>query len=141
VYIQSFEADNLRALRALTRYPLVRLAESLAVLGDLADVASHADVIGVAKSMVIPLDAAGRLATPTPLVAAAHRASLGVHVWTFRAENEFLPTGCRRGEARTARGDVETEIRAFLDAGIDGFFTDQPDAGRAAVDAWRSGRG
>jgi len=31
---------------------------------------------------------------------------------------------------------VEAEIRAFLDAGIDGFFTDQPDAGRAAVDAW-----
>jgi len=106
------------------------------VLGELEDVARYADVLGVAKAMVIPCDAVGRLASPTTLVDDARRAGLGVHVWTFRAENQFLPVQCRRGVDPGAHGDVESEIRAFLDAGIDGFFTDQPDAGRAAVDAW-----
>jgi len=136
VVIQSFEAGNLRRLRGLTAYPLVRLAETRAVLGELEDVARYADVLGVAKAMVIPCDAVGRLASPTTLVDDARRAGLGVHVWTFRAENQFLPAQCRHGVDPGARGDVESEIRAFLDVGIDGFFTDQPDAGRAAVDAW-----
>jgi glycerophosphoryl diester phosphodiesterase len=57
-------------------------------------------------------------------------------VWTFRAENVFLPADLRRGTGDGARGDVEAELHAFLDAGIDGFFTDQPDIGRAVVDAW-----
>lgn len=133
VFIQSFEAWNLRWLRGRTGYPLVRLAETRAVLEPLQEVARYADVLGVAKAMVMPRDARGALAAPTALVAEAHAAGLGVHVWTFRAENEFLPAGYRRGDAPQARGDVEAEIRAFLDAGIDGFFTDQPDAGRAAV--------
>jgi glycerophosphoryl diester phosphodiesterase len=28
-------------------------------------------------------------------------------------------------------------MRAFLEAGVDGFFTDDPALGRAAVDGWR----
>ncbi len=35
---------------------------------------------------------------PTPLVAAAHAEQLAVHVWTFRAENHFLPKALRRGD-------------------------------------------
>jgi len=73
---------------------------------------------------------------PTALVADAHRAGLAVHVWTFRAENEFLPSQYRTGSAPERQGNVEAEITAFLDAGIDGFFIDQPDLGRTAVDAW-----
>ena len=42
-----------------------------------------------------------------------------MHPWTFRAESAFLPAGL----------DLETELREFLAAGIDGFFTDQPDIG------------
>jgi len=110
------------------------------VLGDLADVATYASVLGVAKAMVMPRDADGRLAAATPLVDDAQRAGLTVHVWTFRAENEFLPTERRRGLEPGERGDMEGEIRAYLDAGIEGFFTDQPDAGRAAVDAWCAAR-
>ena len=136
VFVQSFEDGNLRRLRGSSLYPQVRLAETRAALGELADVATYADVIGVAKDLVIPRDAAARLAAPTTLVADAHRAGLAVHVWTFRAENAFLPADYRRGSGEAARGDVEAELRAFLDAGIDGFFTDQPDMGRAVVDAW-----
>jgi glycerophosphoryl diester phosphodiesterase len=140
VFIQSFEAGNLRALRGLTAYPLVRLAESVDVLGDLADVAIHADVIGVAKAMVIPRGADGRLTAVTPLVRDAQRAGLAVHAWTFRAEDEFLPTEFRCGKGPAAHGDLEAEIRVYLDAGIEGFFTDHPDAGRVAVDAWWTAR-
>ncbi len=34
------------------------------------------------------------------------------------------------------RGDAVAEITAYLKAGIDGFFTDDPAAGRAAVTAF-----
>jgi glycerophosphoryl diester phosphodiesterase len=140
VVIQSFEAGNLRWLRQRTAYGLVRLAETREVLGPLDDVATYADVLGVAKSMVIPCDSSGGLAAATPLVDDARRAGLAVHVWTFRAENTFLPTQYRRGPEPGTCGNLEAEIRRFLDSGIDGFFTDQPDVGRAAVDAWVSAR-
>lgn len=136
VIIQSFEAGNLRWLRQHTACVLVRLAETRDVLGDLDDVSTYADVLGVAKAMVLDWHAPGGCVVPTPLVGDARRAGLGVHVWTFRAENQFLPTPCRRGADPAVHGDLEAEIRAYLDAGIDGFFTDQPNLGRAAVDGW-----
>jgi glycerophosphoryl diester phosphodiesterase len=33
----------------------------------------------------------------------------------------------------TQPGDLPGEIRSFLDAGMDGFFTDNPDIGAAVV--------
>ena len=45
----------------------------------------------------------------------------------FAAENAFLPANLRSSDKRHERGDSEAEIRAFLDAGIDGLFIDQPD--------------
>jgi glycerophosphoryl diester phosphodiesterase len=36
----------------------------------------------------------------------------------------------------TQRGDMGAEISAYLKAGIDGFFTDDPAGGRAAVAAF-----
>ena len=136
VFIQSFEAGNLRALRQRTRHPLVRLATRRAELGDLADVARYADAIGVAKDAVLPRDMRGALSAPTSLVAEAHRAGLAVHVWTFRAENAFLPPALRNGSDAAAHGALAGEMAAFLDAGIDGFFTDQPDIGSAAAAAF-----
>jgi glycerophosphoryl diester phosphodiesterase len=55
-----------------------------------------------------------------------------VHPWTFRKENQYLPTGFRRGADANAPGDLTGEIDAFLDAEVDGFFTDNPDIGRRA---------
>ena len=116
VFIQSFDPVNLRQLRRMTQLPLVQLLEH--ELGDLGSTAQHADVIGIAKA----------LATPQA-VAAAHAAKLRVHVWTFRAENEFLPQDLQVGTDPKAHGRLEAEIRRYLERGIDGFFVDFPAVG------------
>jgi glycerophosphoryl diester phosphodiesterase len=122
VFIQSFDPNNLRYLSTLTSLPLVQLLEH--ELGDLADVASYADAIGIYKPLAT---AAG--------VREAHAQSLLVHVWTFRAENEFLPDDLRIGASPAAHGNLAAEIRRYLDIGIDGFFTDFPAIGAAVRDA------
>ena len=114
----------MRYLRSLTSLPLVQLLEH--ELGDLADVASYADAIGIYKP----------LATAEG-VRAAHAAGLKVHVWTFRAENEFLPDELRIGTDVTARGQLRAEIERYLALGIDGFFTDHPAIGVQTRDGWR----
>jgi glycerophosphoryl diester phosphodiesterase len=147
VFIQSFEVDNLKMLAGQTR---VRLIQLLAGEGRSADghdyaalltpaglkgVAGYAFGIGPEKSLVIPRDAAGNLGRPTALVADAHAAGLAVHPWTMRPENFFLPVNLRRGDDLKARGDAVAEIRAFLEAGVDGVFSDSPAAAVAALGA------
>jgi glycerophosphoryl diester phosphodiesterase len=66
---------------------------------------------------------------PTAVVDDAHAAGLTVHVWTMRDENQFVAKDFWRGDDPNAKGDARAEIRAFLDEGIDGFFTDYPDTG------------
>jgi len=118
VFIQSFDPDNLRYLRSMTGLPLVQLLEHR--LGDLAEVATYADAIGIYKP----------LATPSG-VAEAHERGLAVHVWTFRAENEFLPEDLRVGSSPAAHGRLADEIARYVALGIDGFFTDFPAIGAA----------
>jgi glycerophosphoryl diester phosphodiesterase len=122
VFIQSFDPDNLRQLRGMTALPLVQLLEY--ELGDLRDIATYANAIGIAKSL------AGADA-----VRAAHAQNLLVHVWTFRAENEFLPEDLRSGDAASAHGNLEEEIIRYIRRGIDGFFTDFPAIGVHVRDA------
>jgi glycerophosphoryl diester phosphodiesterase len=136
VFIQSFEVVNLKRLRKKTNLPMVQLieaegspfndkrtyAEIISPAG-LKDVATYANAIGPNKSLIIPRDANGKLTTPTSLVRDAHAAGLGLHPWTFRAEPNFLPAGT----------DLTSEIKAFIAAGVDGFFTDQPDIGARVV--------
>ncbi len=159
VFIQSFEVGNLKKLQGMTRLPLVQLVPAggrppdLARAGDprtyadlvtregLAEIATYAEGVGVHKRLVLPPDAQGALGPPTALVSEAHRAGLLVHVWTLRAENAFLPAGLQKGEARAETGDMRGEALRFLEAGVDGFFTDHPDVGVAARDAFiQSGR-
>jgi glycerophosphoryl diester phosphodiesterase len=125
VFIQSFDPRNLQQLRTMTKLPLVQLLEN--VLGDPGAIAQYADAIGIAKA----------LATPAA-VHAAHAVKLQVHVWTFRAENEFLPTDLQIGGAAAAHGDLETEIRRYLERGIDGFFVDFPAIGIRVRDTYIS---
>ena len=156
VFIQSFEVANLKELRGLTKLRLVQLVNDkdrpfdfelakdkrtdadLVTEAGLQGIARYADGVGPNKSLVIPRDAGGRLAAPTRLVEWAHRAGLVVHPWTFRPENEFLPVEFRRApdgatSAPKEHGDSAAEIRRFLEAGIDGFFTDLPAMGVASM--------
>jgi glycerophosphoryl diester phosphodiesterase len=125
VFLQSFDPRNLRQLRGMTRLPLVQLLEH--ELGDLGEIAKHADVIGIDKA----------LATPEA-IQWAHAVNLRVHAWTFRAENEFLPDDLKIGTAPAAKGDLEGEIRRYLNRGIDGFFVDFPAVGVRVRDAYIS---
>lgn len=154
VFIQSFEVANLRELAKLTRIQLIQLIEPEGrpwdfTLGRMArtyadmirpeglrEIASYARGIGVHKNLVLPRDAGDRLLSPTSLVRDAHAAGLLVHVWTLRAENQFLPAELRRGASLAAAGDLTAEASLFLKAGIDGFFTDYPATGVAARDAF-----
>jgi glycerophosphoryl diester phosphodiesterase len=135
VFIQSFEAGNLAQLRVDCAYPLTQLVDDKFVMNvaSLERIARHAHAIGVPKSLVISEDRDGVLACST-LVRDAHDAGLAVHVWTFRAENAFLPAALRRGADPAAHGDIAAEIKLHLSAGVDGLFCDQPDMARAVVD-------
>jgi glycerophosphoryl diester phosphodiesterase len=101
----------------------------------LREIASYADVVAPYKEVIIPRTAANELGTPTSLVADAKAAGLQVHTWTLRPENPFLPVSLRKPDiaSLSQRGDSVAEIQAYLKAGIDGFFKDDPAVGRAAV--------
>src|SRR5688572_4699697 len=118
VFIQSFEAANLRALRGT--HPLVRLTSGPPP--DIAEIATYADAIGPHKDQLIPRDGDGRLGEPTTVVAEAHTAGLLVHPWTFRPEPAFTPAGL----------DGDEELDTFLALGVDGVFADDPGAAVAA---------
>jgi glycerophosphoryl diester phosphodiesterase len=144
VFIQSFEVENLRALRARTGVRLVQLIDNhsgpadastapdvpatyatMVTPAELARIALYANAIGVEKSLVQPIDSLGMRGTPTPLVADAHRAGLAVHVWTMRSDASILP--------KAYAGDAAAEWRTFASLGVDGIFGDFPDVGVAAL--------
>lgn len=147
VWIESFEVNNLKALRQVTKLKLVQLIEEKGAPADggaesyagmitpagLKAIAAYADGIGPAKALVIPRDAEGKSLAPTRLVDEAHAAGLKVVVWTLRPENFFLPLELRRGTEPQGRGDAETEVRMFARAGVDGLFTDTPRDAVAAL--------
>ena len=123
VFIQSFEVDNLRMLRKQTRVRLVQLVGDRRLIdGDgVKTIATYADGLGPEKRLVLPVSQDGVVGTPTDLVERAHAAGLVVHVWTLRADKEFLPA--------SYRGDALEEFRRFRALGVDGVFTDFPDLG------------
>jgi glycerophosphoryl diester phosphodiesterase len=102
----------------------------------LRDIATYADAIGPNIRSIIPLAADGTLGQPTALVHDAHAAGLELHPYTFRPENFFQAKNFWQGsdpKTFNAGGSI-AEIRAYLDAGIDAFFTDDPALGRQALD-------
>ena len=104
----------------------------------MRDIAAYANGVGPDKSSIMGLDANGKLTDPTDLIRNAHNAGLIVHPYTFRPENTFLPPSLRSGadNTRNVNGSI-TEIQAFLRAGVDGFFTDDPAVGRQAVSTFK----
>jgi glycerophosphoryl diester phosphodiesterase len=167
VFIQSFEVNNLKLLHMLTKIRLIQLMDGNGGPADnatasyaamitpegLKAVAAYAWGIGPNKDMVVkpfvgdPLKGWTVYAPgsnpivdgdATTLVADAHAAGLRVHVWTFRAENFFLPAGLKSSDDPKAHGDVDTAIRRQLATGIDGFFTDFPLIGATTRNAYRA---
>ena len=154
VFIQSFEVANLKELRGLTTARIVQLLSSagrpydfvaagaaetrlyadLITPAGLKEVASYANGIGPSKDMVIPV-VNGALGTATALVSNAKAAGLVMHIYTLRPENNFLPANLKKAPTtdNTLRGDSITEIQTFLQAGVDGFFTDDSAVGREAI--------
>jgi len=147
VFIQSFEVGNLIALDKITKIRLVQLVASEAGPPDidgqtyaamlkpdgLKKISSYADGIGPSKDLVIGRNAIGQLSEPTGLVAAAHKVGLLVHPWTFRRENYFLPTDFKSGIDPRDAGDLAGEVRAYVAAGVDGLFSDNPSQAVAAI--------
>lgn len=156
--IQSFEVANLKAMRLrLGQRPKLRLMQlvgagapadsiaagqpvsfaSMVTPAGLSAIAAYADVVAPPTRMLIPWDAEQRLLAPTRLIADAHAAGLLVHTWTLRPENRFLPAEFRSAAGENARHEAGSiaEIRSLVAAGIDGFFTDDPAVGRAALQA------
>jgi glycerophosphoryl diester phosphodiesterase len=126
VFIQSFESGNLRALRKQTKVRLIQLVSSDAGLDGpgLKAMAEYADGIGPEKRLILPTGPDGALLPATDLVQRAHAAGLLVHAWTVRSDKEFLPAGYK--------GRVEGEFERLREAGVDGVFTDFPDAAARA---------
>lgn len=157
VFVQSFEVANLQQLRTMTNVRLAQLisdggrpydfiAKGAAETRSYADlvtpaglqaIKSYANGIGPYKTLVIPV-VNGALGSPTALVANAKAAGLPMHIWTLRPENSFLPASFKKAPVAdaTVRGDSAGEITAYLRAGVDGIFTDDPAVGRQAVDAF-----
>jgi glycerophosphoryl diester phosphodiesterase len=158
VEIQSFEVANLKYVREkLGKRANVRLMQlvgigdvrprDVAVAGGsltyaqmctpagLREVARYADVIAPPTRGVIPLKKDGSLAEPLPIVVDAHAAGLRLETWTFRPENRFLAADFRNGAGEHVRNEAGSiaEIKRYLTTGLDGFFTDDPALGRAAV--------
>ena len=150
VFIQSFEVSNLQYLRSRTTMRLVQLLsangkpydfqltgdsrgyQELARSAGLDFIKGYADGIGAHTQLIVPTDGR-RLLTSTDLMKEAHARGLLVHGWTFRAENQFLPSELSRGSSPSAKGDMTAQLKAFIEAGMDGFFTDHPDLGREAL--------
>jgi glycerophosphoryl diester phosphodiesterase len=148
VYVQSFEVTNLKQLRELgLRAPAVQLLSAtgspfdsiatgsgpsyadLITPAGLASIAAYAQGIGPDKDLIIPRAIDGTLLTPTALATNTRTAGLLLHPYTFRAENTFLPKDYRVDSGATDFGRAVDEQVTFLESGIDGLFTDQPDIG------------
>ncbi len=151
VFIQSFEVNNLQQMARMTRLPLVQLMNcsgapaDFVAAGDhqtyadlvtpegLAFVSTYAEGIGACKDLLMPRNPDGTSGRPSSLIEDAHDAGLLVHGWTFRRENRFLPADHRIGTDPNNAGDLIGELQEYLTAGMDGFFTDNPDLGAKAA--------
>lgn len=149
VFIESFEVGNLRRLQRETALRLCQLLADgrpfdqraagsdlsyadMTTPSGLADIAGYAAAIGPDKDHYPLLQAAtDAMPEPSALLQAAHCAGLEVHPFTFRSDTPAgaMPIGTpQRNEGNGMRA-FEVELARLLQAGIDGFFIDQPDIG------------
>jgi glycerophosphoryl diester phosphodiesterase len=150
VFVQSFEVNNLKELRSKSTVKLVQLVTTsggpydlraandprtyaqMVTPAGLAEIKKYADGLGAMKRLIVGTTGFGsdesqrQVTPPTSLVSDAHKAGLQVHAWTFRSEPSQL--------ASDYKGDPKAEYRAFYALGVDGVFSDFPDAAAQARD-------
>ena len=161
VYLQSFEVQNLKDLKreldlhkTLKHAQIIQLYDAktsqpadfvesgetktyadLATAQGLKDVAKYANGVGPSKGYILNFNDNGSVQT-TSFISDAHAAGLKVHPYTFRPENNFLPTPLKCSQDKPAErcptGALK-EFEAYFKAGVDGVFTDDPAFGREAV--------
>jgi glycerophosphoryl diester phosphodiesterase len=123
-----------------------RTYSDLATVAGLTAIKSYADGIGPNKQRILPMntvdangdgkpddingdgqisDADRTIEAATSLVSDAHNAGLFVHLYTLRDDPFFL--------ASSYNGDATKEYQAFINLGVDGFFTDFPGTGNAVL--------
>jgi glycerophosphoryl diester phosphodiesterase len=136
VWIQSFEYESLLniAERVDNRIGLNIDGQGAIPDATLDEYAETLDTVSLNKNRIFPRAADGSISEPTDIVERAHDRGLDVHVWTFRAENQFLPANLREGSDPAAWGDYEAEYERFYDLGVDAVFSDHPDLAVAARD-------
>ena len=128
-YIQSFEVQNLKDIAKVWPGPLIQLlgdpneqpADGGPTYGEMTTEAGLRAIAAYAKGLGPPK----ALAT-ADLVRRAHAAGLTVHPYTFRSDPPFL--------APAYNGDPLKEYCAFFALGVDGVFTDFPDAALTSRD-------
>ena len=135
VFVQVFDVTPLQRLDKMIDTPLILLIRpeggpydepamtwaSMMTPSGLAELATYADGIGPWMGHVLSDDG-----TPTDLVKDAHAAGLKVHPWTVRKENVFLPPALRSDASPDGIGDIRGLVKRLKDAGVDGYFTDDP---------------
>ncbi|MER6825789.1 glycerophosphodiester phosphodiesterase family protein [Streptosporangium sp. NPDC000563] len=157
VFIQSFEAGNLRRLRSLTRLRLIQFVGAtgapydLASAGDpltyddmvtpagLREVAKYADGIGLVTKRIGSAGLSGRSVSPATLVGNAQREGLLVHATTVRRFARLradLGSGASGG--RAAEG-VKRWLQRLYRLNVDGVIADDPGLARAIRDQLRGG--
>jgi glycerophosphoryl diester phosphodiesterase len=151
--VQLVDADDVDLNGGITLAPPYDKPYDFVVVGDkrtnkdlvtpegLKEIKTYADGVGPWKPYILPtkgvdanndgkaddVNGDGKvnemdrvLGQPTNLVRDAHAAGLFVHTWTFRSEPHRL--------ASTYKGDPAAEYKAFYTTGIDGLFSDFPEA-------------
>jgi glycerophosphoryl diester phosphodiesterase len=114
-----------------------RTYADMVTLAGLSEIASYADGIGVNKNVLFPRDANGAISQPSPVIADAHRVGLIVHGWDVPCRKTSSSQPIFQSSTNpNAYGDLAGEITLFLSAGMDGFFTDHPNIGVDARDAF-----
>lgn len=125
-FIQCFEMEELRDLhdRLHCKLPLIALLGRRPADSDVENIAKFAQGIGPSLELLATRNASNEIES-TGLVEAARKSGLKIHPYTV----------CKHQQPRWSNSLDETHKVLVGQLKVDGFFTDYPDLGRAAVDA------
>ncbi len=128
VYLQTFEFDELKRVHnellpaadmELKLVQLIGSDEWMMTPEGIAEIARYADGLGPEKGAIIDSESSAENLLVSSLVSEAHRHGMKVHPYTFRLDEGHIPAYARSFEHML-------EL-FFINANVDGVFTDFPD--------------